>query len=129
MLSTIASNVMSGGLSTLPAIIYSDYNFAEYTYDSSKCERDVGYIFDAYLNDLKYGGNAKTRTIASRYWDGDVPQILGDRKTEIDTHTFIEGLISNIFSASSYTPLQQSYPRQLLNGLEAKLEQLTGLQV
>jgi hypothetical protein len=120
MLSTIASNVMSGGLSTLPAIIYSDYNFAEYTYDSSKCERDVGYIFDAYLNDLKYGGNAKTRTIASRYWDGDVPQILGDRKTEIDTHTFIEGLISNIFSASSYTPLQQSYPRQLLNGLEGE---------
>ena len=94
-LSTIASNVMQGGLSTLPAISYSTYNFAGYTYDPGKCERDVNYILDAYANDLRYGGNFQTRLISSRYWDGERSQLNGDRKTEIVTHQFIRDLINH----------------------------------
>ena len=103
-LSTITSNVIAGGLSTIPATIYSNFNFAGYTYDTSKCERDVGYILDAYLNDLRYGGNFKTRLISSRYWDGERPQIVGDRKQEIVTHQFIRDLINHtIFFGSANT--------------------------
>ena len=92
-LSGILTNVIANGLSVLPTITYSVRNFPNYIYDSAKCERDIGYIIDAYLNDIRYGGNVKTRFVASRYWVGDTPQIDGDRKPEIVTHQFIRDLI------------------------------------
>ena len=117
-LSTTISNVITGGLSTIPTTIYSAYNFPGYTYDSAKCERDINYILDGYLNDLRYGGNVETRLLASRYWDGEVPQVDGDRKPEIATHTFIRNLVNNyIFTGAAYTVLQVSYPRQLVGGI------------
>ena len=106
-LSTILVDVIQNGLSVLPAISYSDYNFAGYVYDSDKCKRDVGYVLDAYANDLKYGGNIEIRHVSSRYWEGSVPQVDSDRKPEIVTHQFIRNLINNyIFTQAAYTPLQ-----------------------
>lgn len=107
---SILVNVIANGLSVLPTPSYSTRNFAEYIYDSAKCERDVGYVIDAYLHDLRYGGNVKTRFIASRYWVNETPQIDGDRKPEIQTHQFIRDLINNyIFTTVAYLPYQQSY--------------------
>ena len=94
-LSGILTNVIANGLSVLPNITYSVRNFPNYIYDSAKCERDIGYVVDAYLNDVRYGGNVKTRFVASRYWVKDVPQIDGDRKPEIVTHQFIRDLLVN----------------------------------
>jgi hypothetical protein len=106
-LSTILVDVIQNGLSVLPAISYSDYNFAGYAYDSDKCKRDVGYVLDAYANDLKYGGNIEIRHVSSRYWEGSTPQVDSDRKPEIVTHQFIRNLINNyIFTQAAYTPLQ-----------------------
>jgi hypothetical protein len=48
-----------------------------FTYDSSKCSRDVGYIVDAIANDIKYGGNSETHLAASRYWEGVVSNVTG----------------------------------------------------
>ena len=105
------SNVISGGLSTLPTTVYSVYNFPGYTYDGPKCKRDIGYVIDSYLHDLRYGGNKETRLISSRYWDGDVPQVDGDRTPEIATHTFIGSLINDyIFPQAPYTALQTVQP-------------------
>src|SRR6056300_812622 len=53
--------------------------FVGYTYNQPKCERDVGYVIDAYLYDLKYGGNFKLRNTIKYYWDQDVAQVDGDR--------------------------------------------------
>ena len=133
-LSTTVSNVITGGLSTIPTTVYSVYNFPGYTYDADKCERDINYILDGYLNDLRYGGNVQTRLLASRYWDGEIPQVDGDRKPEIATHTFIQNLINNyIFTGSAYTVLQILYPRQLVGGIigetgaAARITTLTGI--
>lgn len=43
------------------------YNFK---YNSAKCERDVGYIVDAWINDLSRGGNLQTRIAAASYQAG-----------------------------------------------------------
>jgi hypothetical protein len=43
--------------------------FIGYTYNQAKCERDVGYIVDAYLNDLRFGGNEKLYNTVKYYWD------------------------------------------------------------
>lgn len=111
-LGAIITAVIPGGLSTLPTVTYSVRNYAGYLFDSTKCYRDIGFVIDAYLNDLRYGGNARTRFIASKFWHGDIPQLGGDRKPEITGQTFIRNLINNtILTGAAYTPLQVGEPR------------------
>jgi len=111
-LSQIITVAIPGGLSTLPPITYSVKNYAGYVYDSSKCFRDVGLVLDAYLHDLRYGGNEQTRYISSRFWNGTDPQISGDRKPEITAEIWIKELIINtLLPQANYTPLQESVPR------------------
>ena len=112
------SNVITGGLSTIPTTVYSAYNFPGYTYDSAKCQRDVGYVIGAYLHDLRYGGNIRTRLMSSRYWDGEVPQVDGDRKPEIATHTFIRDLINNVIFRGDYTAKCRRDIGYLLDGVK-----------
>ena len=69
--------------------------FIGYTYNQSKCERDIGYILDAYLNDLRYGGNEKIYDYAGRYWENAVSQLDGDRQPEVVVHTYIRDLITD----------------------------------
>ncbi len=42
-----------------------------FDYSSSKCKRDVGYIVDAWINDLTKGGNLETRKMAASYLAGN----------------------------------------------------------
>jgi hypothetical protein len=41
-----------------------------FDYSSAKCKRDVGYIVDAWINDLSRGGNIETRRMAGSYLAG-----------------------------------------------------------
>ena len=119
VLKPIIINVISGGLSTLPAKSYSTYDYAGYIYESSKCNRDIGYVLDAYLHDLRYGGNYKTRYISNRFWNGTTPQISGDRRPEIGGQTFARNLIIDtiIPQDETYVPLQLSTPFETDNEL------------
>jgi hypothetical protein len=118
-LAGIVTSVIVNGLGSLPTLQIgsllnsSTRNFAGYTYDSAKCERDMNYVLDAYLNDIRYGGNYRTRFIVSRYWEGTQSQVDGDRKPEIVTHNFIRDLINNqiIPQVVSATPYQSTYPQ------------------
>ena len=114
---TIIIPVITGGLSVLPDTIYSVYNYAGYIYESSRCYRDIGYVLDGYLHDLRYGGNYQTRYVSNRFWNGTTPQLSGDRKPEITAQTFIKNLIINtLLPQNSYSVLQSSIPRYT-NGL------------
>ena len=85
----------------------SPYIFAGYTYDSSKCERDMGYNINGFLNDLRYGGNQDSRYNASKYWIGSTPQIDGDRQPEILVKNHIRDVINNyILTRTAYTSQQ-----------------------
>lgn len=66
-----------------------------FTYNSSKCSRDVGYIVDAIANDVKYGGNAETYTAASRYWEGVVSNVLGQEDETAAAMDYLKSLIVN----------------------------------
>jgi len=90
--------------------------FAGYTYDSTKCKRDVGYVIDSYINDLRFGGNEQTRATASVYWVGTTPQIDGDRLAEIYGHTQLANIINNyVFTKATY-PAMQSVVAQVTAG-------------
>ena len=45
--------------------------------DSQKCERDMGYILDGLIFDIKWGGNSKTHLNADKYWFGATTQVPG----------------------------------------------------
>ena len=124
VLSGILTNVIANGLSVIPTTNFSVRTFANYIYDTAKCERDIGYVVDAYLNDLRYGGNVKTRFVASRYWNGSIPQIDGDRKPEIVTHQFIADLIINVvFTQIGYgVQLQNQVPRYTSGQFTAEIQ-------
>jgi hypothetical protein len=112
----VAPNSQSGGL--LPnaiallesnkryiqeeAIAYIQYNvtnniapYVNYTYNAEKCRRDVSYILEGYISDLRRGGNRQTYFNAEKYWENGVAQVDGDRQPEIYAHTFIRDLIEN----------------------------------
>ena len=95
-------------------IAYIQYNvdnnispYANYTYNAEKCRRDVSYILEGYLSDLKHGGNRQTYFNAEKYWENGVAQVDGDRQPEIYAHTFIRDLIDNfIWENVAFTPRQ-----------------------
>jgi hypothetical protein len=135
VLSTIVTDVIDQGLDVLPALSYGA-TFANYTYNNAKCERDIGYVLDAYLWDLRYGGNRNTRKIAGYYWIGGAPQIDGDRTPEVATHNFIRDLINNyIIKNLAYASLQSPVvTTQTINlakpfetGADTRITYLSGL--
>ena len=78
-------NAIDNGIITLPAEVISSYPFADYTYDSYLCERDMGYNLTGILKDLRYGGNEQSRYNAGTYWNGEVSVLTGNRQPEIQT--------------------------------------------
>ena len=50
-------------------------NYPSLTYNSTKCERDVGYIVDALSYDVLYGGNSGTLINARSYFVGTAGQL------------------------------------------------------
>jgi hypothetical protein len=111
------------------AIAYIAYNvannispFAFYTYNTEKCRRDVSYVLEGYISDLKHGGNRQTYFNSSKYFDGNVAQVDGDRQPEIYTHTFIRDLISNYILTNTVFSARQTVVSQVVDqGYSAEL--------
>ena len=95
-------------------IAYIQYNvdnnlvpFIYFTYNAEKCRRDISYVIEGYISDLRHGGNKQTVNNASKYFENGIPQIDGDRSPEVAAHTFIKGLVQNfILDNVAYTPKQ-----------------------
>lgn len=71
-----------------------------FTYDTAKCERDIGYIIDALAYDLSHGGNSRSRNAALEYVN-NAPQvyILGQKEETVAAINYalvvIDAVISN----------------------------------
>lgn len=89
--------------------------FTFFTYNSAKCQRDVSYIIEGYISDLRSGGNRQTVFNAAKYWENGVAQVDGSRLPEISTHTFIRDLIDNfILNNVAYSSRQDQF-RQVVD--------------
>jgi hypothetical protein len=96
------------------AIAYIQFNvdnntapYVNYTYNAEKCRRDISYILEGYISDIKRGGNRQTYFNAGLYWENGVAQVDGDRQPEIFAHTFIRDLIDNfIWTNTAFTSRQ-----------------------
>jgi len=111
----ISSDTSQHSIVTIQSNAVSDV-FYNYVNDSeTKCERDVGYIIDSYLFDIRYGGNEKTYKSISYYWEEDVAQVDGNRGPELVTHYFIRNLINNYILQNKLFPKLNLTESQQLN--------------
>ena len=55
-----------------------------FTYNSATCERDVGYIVDAVIYDLKYSGNSKSQEAGKSYYRGttSTEEVINNQKPQ-----------------------------------------------
>lgn len=86
-------------------------------YDPVKCARDTGYIVEALIHDLLYGGNWQTRDAGVKYYDGVgtaiTLQIPTDQKTETaDGVDFIKELCKLVIVEGTPGSLYSATPQQ-----------------
>ena len=101
-------NVVDNGILQLPALVSNNYPFANFTYDTALCERDMGYNITGILRDLRYGGNQQARFNASTYWVGTVSVLDGDRQPEVEVKNEIRNIINNYVIPGQAFPTRQS---------------------
>ena len=91
----------------------------EFRYNSAKCKRDVGYIVDAWINDLSKGGNIETRIAAESYLAGARNAVgrsdnVGNTQDQIDETVlaieFARDLVKNyVLTNTAYTAKQGTF--------------------
>jgi hypothetical protein len=83
-----------------------------FTYNSAKCERDIGFIVDAITYDLSHGGNTKTRQAAISYGaEAAAFYIAGQKEETIAAVNFALTLMQDIIAENSITPYQGTVTR------------------
>ena len=104
----------------------NEVGFVGYTYNDEKCERDIGYNIDAYLKDLRYGGNENLYNVVKYYWDQGVAQIDGDRSVEVAVYGFIKNLVENyILTNTTYSAINTEASQVIDNTITAEPDAIT----
>lgn len=75
-----------------------------FTYNSTTCSRDIGYIIDALTYDLFYGGNSQTYSAAIAYYLGTESYVSGQETQTAAAYTYLKGLFDNIVQNIALTP-------------------------
>ena len=96
-------------------IAYLVANYPSLAYGKTDTRRDTGYLIDAIIYDLTYGGNAMSVKAGLAYWDGDdntVPQIPASIKpATLAAITFLKGRMQSLSTNDTITPLQTTITR------------------
>ena len=98
-----ASSAITSGLVTLraDALTFINTKYQSFTYNATKCARDVRYIVDGLSYDLMYGGNFATRRVADSYFVGAVSQVTGQLDETEDAFRYFAEIIDDIITATS----------------------------
>ena len=118
---TLANNVNSttsliaakGALDTATAGIktnttsWINTNYPALVYNSTKCERDIGFLLDALRFDLMFEGNTAIKEIANSYWNGITSVIPTQIKQHVAAFGFIRSIIDTIMRNTVFTVEQR----------------------
>lgn len=90
-------------------------NIVGFEYDIAKCERDTGYIIDAALYDMMYGGNKQTRRAAQAYYNGAIlgSARVGNADQVLVTAYSYYKLADILSSVAKNDPITKSYANPL----------------
>lgn len=89
-------------------VAYVNANNPGFTYSTSTCARDVGYILQSISFDLLYGGNRQGIQAGLSYYSSSMSEtvIPGETNATVDAFTFLANLASTLVQGQIYYPLQ-----------------------
>jgi hypothetical protein len=92
---------------------------ADTKYSRTDTRRDTGYIIDAIVYDLTYGGNSQSVTAGLAYFDGDnadstiaraqIPASI--KMATLGAIEFLKTRMQSVVTGAGFTPLQTDIPR------------------
>ncbi len=116
-------------------IAYLATIYPKFQYETSTCARDVGYIIDAVVYDLTYGGNVRSRAAGVSYYQQGNPSaalVLSQQKAEtIDAINFATTAAQtalNQYTGATSPQLQLPYRGSNLNGVAQLIANKTFIQ-
>jgi hypothetical protein len=119
---TNAQSVLAANRAFIQAevIAYLSTTYTSFSYNTTKCSRDVGLIVDAVTNDLIYGGNSNSVAAALAYYVGGVLQVPGNQLTPTvaainQINQIAQAVLLNS-QASPWTNLQSAIAQTYLLG-------------
>jgi len=91
-------------------INFINKNFRGFVYDQAKCARDVGFIVEALVYDLLYGGNSASRRVAVSYFSQfdskrNISQLGdGEVKATLASYRYLTTVAGNVIRGIAVTP-------------------------
>jgi nitroreductase len=98
----------------------TDPEFRGFVYESHKCYRDIGFLIEAYIKDLRTDSNRHTLSVVSKYFDKQ-GNLQVRKKAEYETHKFIKVLIIDyILTNTRIESLQQNKKQIMIDDITAE---------
>lgn len=88
--------------------------WAGFTYDSVKCNRDIGYMVDSVCFDLKYGGNRQTIQAGVYYYgfSSTTTNVPTEQVKSVIAYNYLKSLLDDIITSNQITsPYQTVIPQ------------------
>jgi len=90
-------------------IAYITQVYDTLVYDSTKCREDIGYIVDAIIYDVLYGGNSQTANAVGEYYSAGNLQIPSNQKdATVNTYKRLKEVASACVTNTSVNNLQNA---------------------
>ena len=106
-------------------------SWSNVTYSEDKCRRDTGYIIDAAITDLVYGGNERSTVAGLYYWrypsratNGGTPSEQNQLDPTVDGIRFANGTSQNVVQNLIYT----TPSNEIKNGVQLLRDNTTFIQ-
>jgi hypothetical protein len=91
-------------------VAFVSSSWSEVVYNETTCKRDTGYILDAAITDLVYGGNERSRVAAEYYYRypssavvGGVPSTTQQKDPTVDAIEYLVGISQQIVLGTTFT--------------------------
>lgn len=95
-------------------VAYITQNFPAVKYSKTICKRDVGYIVDAIVYDLTYGGNSQSINAGLAYYDGSSGSLMIDSSelsATISAYNYLKIVMQQVAANNAAPILQNAIPQ------------------
>jgi hypothetical protein len=75
---------------------YINWKYPDLVYNTTLCERDTGYVIDAFNNDIVYGGNANIVYAGQQYFINNSNLLGAELSPTVDAYQYLAQCLKNV---------------------------------
>ncbi len=117
-----AANLLSSNKAFIQeeVVAYLEFNYPNLTVDKPDyspfiCKRDIGFILDAIIYDIRYGGNSRSVEAGLAYWDGSTSYVAGETEETLFAYDYIRFIGQYIINNQTPPTLYQTRKSQVFD--------------